>query len=134
MPRGRIDRRHYARQVRKFTHVGIDHQIGFVNTTKLLDAGVNMHQFLGWAWHIEKRVRARSHFTQTRANGNDEIGITHPLGECRVESDANITAIIRMPIVQQILPAERAGSRQVVRFDESAYVVTGLARPATATK
>jgi hypothetical protein len=95
---------------------------------------MHVHHALHRARNGEQVVAAARHFPESRAYGQDQVRAAHALAQRRVDADADVTAVIRMAVVEQILPAETAGGGKIVRFDKRTNVVACCGRPVTAAQ
>ena len=59
-----------------------------------------MHHALRGTGNREQRVAAAGHLSQARTDGENQIGTAHALRQRRIDADANIPGVIRMPVVQ----------------------------------
>ena len=107
-------------------------QVGRIDAAELLGAGVDVDELLQRPRRLQQRVAAGRHLAQPRADRQDEIGVGDPLRELRIDADAHIAGVVRMPVVEQVLEAKRAAHGQVPAFGEALQCIAGGRVPAAA--
>ena len=91
-----------------------------------------MDQRLLRLWRGEQRVASGDHLSEAFADHQQHVGSADALGELRVDADAHVAGIVRMPVVEHVLIAERTGNRQRARFGKAREIRAGLRVPAAA--
>ena len=79
---------------------------------------------------LEERVPARRHLSQPAADREDEVGLAQPRGDRFVHRDTEHADVARRSVVDEVLAAERARDRELVRLAERQHVAARLGRPA----
>jgi hypothetical protein len=73
---------------------------------------VDVHQLLLRARRVQQRVAAGGHLAQAHTERDDQVG-----GGCarqlRVDADAHVAGVVRVPVVEGVLEAEGAAHRQL---------------------
>src|SRR6185312_12058633 len=95
---------------------------------------MDMQQNLRRAGYGEQCVAAAGHFPQASADDENQVRAAHALRQRGIDPDADISAIVRMPIVEQILSAETTRSREIIGFDERADIIAGTCGPVAAAE
>ena len=100
---------------------GIDGERRPVDAAKLLGAGMDVDERLARFGNVDQRIARGRHLAEPSADEEEDIGLLHPLGERRVDADADVAGIVRMVVVEEHLAAEGAADRQVEAFGEAAH-------------
>ena len=79
---------------------------------------------------VEQRVAARRHLAEPAADREHEIGVGQTSREPLVHGDAEHADVARRAVVDEVLAAERARDRELVRLAERLHVAARLRRPA----
>ena len=60
---------------------------------------------------VEQRVARGRHLAQPLADDEEHVRLAHARGERRVDADADVAGVVRVAMVEQVLPAESATDR-----------------------
>ncbi len=79
---------------------------------------------------LEQRVAARRHLSQPASDREDEVGFAHAIRKAIVHRNPEDADIARRAVVDEVLAAEGARDRQLVRLTEREDALARLRRPA----
>ena len=113
-------------------HGGLYRQISLVNTVKLFCAGVNVHQLLQWFGRLQPAVAAGGHLTQTRSNGDDQIGLFEFALQLGVDANADVARVLRVEVVKGVLKTKGVAYRQLPVFGKTLQRLGRLRGPTAA--
>ena len=113
-------------------HRGVNCQVGLKHPVEFFGAGMDVHQLLFWAGRFDQGVAAGCHFTQTRADGNDQVAGFHTSCQRRIQTNANIAGIKRVVVVKRVLKAKGIAHRQLPVFGETLQRLGSLRCPTAA--
>ncbi len=133
-PCARIDRRHRRQRMRHLRHAAIDHQIGLIHAAKFFGAAMHVNQALLRTRRFYQRIAAGRHFAQARPDRQYQIGVHNACGELGVDANADVTRVIRMTVIEQILEAECACHRQSIYFGKMTHRLAAAGIPAAASQ
>jgi hypothetical protein len=105
-----------------------------VDAAQFLRARHHVHELLARHGRVDERVAARGHLAQARADGEQHVRGAHALAQDRVHAHADVAHVVLVAVVEEVLEAEGARDRQVVRLGEAADVRAGVRRPAAAAQ
>ncbi len=125
--------RHIEQAQCRDIHAGIDRQISLVNAVEFFRAGVDVHQFLFWPWHVEQGVGAAGHLAQPRANSEDQITASDTRCQLGVDCYADIAGVERVVVVKRVLKAKRIAHRQRPALGKALQGLRRCCCPAAAT-
>ena len=94
---------------------------------------MNMNQFLQGFGRLQQGVTTGRHLAETGANGQNQIRLSHTLGQSRADANAHITGILGMVVVEGVLKTECVGNRQLPVFSEALERLGSLYRPPPTT-
>src|SRR3546814_11261627 len=97
-----------------------------------LGTGMDVHQPLARPRDVEQRVATGGHLAEPGADHDQQVAVAHPGGQLRVDADADMAGIVRVPVVEMVLAAERSTDRQRVRLGEPSERIRGRGVPAAA--
>ena len=73
--------------------------------------------------NIEERVTGRRHLAEPLSDHQQYVRVLHTLRESGPDADADVAPIVRMAIVEQVLPAKPARDREPIRFGVAAEAI-----------
>ena len=91
---------------------------------------MHVDQGLARVGSFEQRVPASRHLAQAATDREHEVGVCETRGEAVVHRHAEDAGVARRGVVDEVLAAERAGDRQLVRLAEREHVLARRGRPA----
>ena len=130
----RFHRGEFFRGRREFRHAAVDQQITLIHAAEFFGAGVYMHQFLRRARNVDQRVVGGGPFAESRADDEQQVGAFDAFGEFGIQADGDITDVVRVAVVDQVLAAEGGAHRQIEGAGKGEHVVAGLFVPAAAAE
>ncbi len=93
---------------------------------------MHVHDALDGRGHADERVSARRHLAEALAEHQQHVGIAHARRKLRVDADADVACVLRVPVVEEILVPERGCDRQAARLRKLRERIARRAIPAAA--
>ena len=126
----RLDRIEVAQLLGDLGQAAHDRQVRLVHGSELVGIRVDMDEHLVRPRWLEQRIAARRDLSQPASDRQNEVGFAHAICKAIVHGNPEDAGIARRAVVDEVLAAERARDRQLVRLTEREHAVARLGRPA----
>ena len=93
---------------------------------------MDVDQHLARIGNAHQRIGLRGDFTDSRADGQQQVRLFDPRDEGGARPGAEIADERGRPVVDDVLPSERTADRELVGLGKSRDVLAGSVVPATA--
>ena len=110
----------------------INRKIRTIDVPDLIGARMHVHELHCHVGDVEELVAAGGDFSESGTHRDEQIGGSKPFGNLGVESDTGLSTIVRVPVVDVVLAAERGQDGDIVCFGEALDVGGGLCIPPAA--
>ena len=94
---------------------------------------MHVHQRLPWHRRCQQRVAAGRILAEARTQCDDQVRRLEPLGEAWIDPEPQVSAIVRIAVVDEILATEARGDRQFMSSGELEHSLAGFRGPTTAS-